>query len=57
MDNPERHLRDFIRQHFYGEVSDDLVDSDVDDLVTYMRECGWQFTATPAARLLSIRQS
>jgi len=47
MDNPERHLKEFIRQYYYGEVSDETVDADAEALIKFMQERGWQFEPTP----------
>jgi hypothetical protein len=53
MDNPERHLREFIAGYYYGEVSEETVKADADELITFMRERGWQFESIPVYARLS----
>lgn len=48
MDNPERHLREFIRNYYYGQVSEETVEKDVAALTDFMKERGWQFDSIPS---------
>ena len=50
MNSADDALREFIRNYYYGEVSDETVAADADALIEHMRDQGWWFDRPPTTK-------